>query len=416
MLLKCSFRYLRVWMTITGWMVIQLSILAQTPVVTVRFTNPQNDCPTGEYCLDVEFKADIPDQEVFGMNVRFFYDDQILELIDFRDFQGGYGPVEPDPPIIFTSAPAGPALFNFPGPAEFINGAIQLVSTGPPPIYLGTDNYTKLFQICFEVDGPIPNLDTFCPAVVWDLEQDPANGGFLSGDDGVVITIVDPDPNNESYAANENVEQFNWEYIGNGSPPFGQPQEMVCSNINCALPVSLLFFKGKREGHENLLEWQASNEINLLGFKVQTSHDRASWSDIGFLEPSLENSFINTYHFTDQNPIQGNNYYRLDQMDLDGKHFYSSIINVPVSNSIQQLGLTIQPNPVSDGQLSIQLSEIPKSGMLFRLMASTGDLVRETFLDSPVTVLDVSGLPSGVYVAIVTSDSQQLVKKLIISK
>ena len=30
------------------------------------------------------------DQELFGMNVRFFYDDDILELIDFCDFLGGY--------------------------------------------------------------------------------------------------------------------------------------------------------------------------------------------------------------------------------------------------------------------------------------------------------------------------------------
>ena len=416
MLLHNAFCDLRVSLTIMCWLVTETVLCAQTPVVTVRFANPQHDCITQEYCLDVEFKSDIPDQEVFGMNVRFFYDDQILELIDFRDCQGGYGPVAPDPPIIFTSESAGPALFNFPGPAEFINGAIQLVSSGDPPIYLDTENYTKLFQICFEVDGPIPNLDTFCPSVVWDLEQNPSNGGFLSGDDGVVITIVDPDPNNESYAANENVEQFNWEYIGDGSPPFGQPIETVCSNINCALPLTLLFFKGHKEAYGNLLEWQTTNESNLSGFEVQRSFDRKNWLRIGFINAVEENPGVNDYNFIDQYYLSGNNYYRLNQIEEDGKQHYSQMINITVLDAEFEVDLLIQPNPVSDGLLSIGISRIPESGMTLRLMDSTGSPVKETKLVGPITNVDVQDLPSGLYLAVVTTGGHSIVKKVVIHK
>ena len=51
--------------------------------VTVRYANGTYDCNTEEYCLDVEFQADEVGQEVYGMNVRFFYDDDILEFVDF---------------------------------------------------------------------------------------------------------------------------------------------------------------------------------------------------------------------------------------------------------------------------------------------------------------------------------------------
>jgi uncharacterized repeat protein (TIGR01451 family) len=206
---------------------------SQLPTITVRLANPDYNCITGAYCLDVEFKSDQEDIQLFGMNVRFFYDDNILELIGFSDFQGGYGPVTPDPPIINTNGPAGPTLFNFAGPAEFVNGAIQLVDP-MNPVVLDTSIWTKIFQICFTIDDTSANVNAFCPSIVWDLEQNPANGGYLIGDDGVVITIVDPDPFIESGPSTENVVQFNWEYSGPGTPPYGAPIESVCISLDCS--------------------------------------------------------------------------------------------------------------------------------------------------------------------------------------
>ncbi|MEP6792866.1 MAG: hypothetical protein ABJB16_00955, partial [Saprospiraceae bacterium] len=190
-------------------------ITSQVPVVTARFANPAYNC-ANEYCVDVEFRSDTPGVQIFGVNVRFFYPDSILEFIGFSDFQGGYGPVAPDPPIILTSAFAGTTLFNFNGPADFVNGAVQLVDPGIVT-YLDTATWTKLFQICFHIDDPNPNLQSFCPSLVWDLEQFPSNGefrqGYLLGDDGVVITLVDAMNNNESIETTEDVVQFNWMYI-----------------------------------------------------------------------------------------------------------------------------------------------------------------------------------------------------------
>ncbi|MBK9981418.1 MAG: hypothetical protein IPP15_03160 [Saprospiraceae bacterium] len=206
---------------------------SQIPVITARFAHPSFNC-SNEYCVDVEFRSDTPDVQIFGINVRFFYPDSILELIGFSDFQGGYGPVAPDPPIILTSSFAGSALFNFNGPADFVNGAVQVVDPGILT-YLDTANWTKLFQICFHIDDPNPNLQSFCPSLVWDLEQFISNGefrhGYLSGDDGLVITIVDPINSNESLPATEDVVQFNWMYIGDGSPPYGIPISNNCTTL-----------------------------------------------------------------------------------------------------------------------------------------------------------------------------------------
>lgn len=215
---------------------------AQPPTISVRFANPTYDCNVGEYCLDVEYRSNTQGQALFGMNVRFFYPDNYLELIGLSDFQGGYGPVAPNPPqVTMTMSGSATAAFGFPPPgvADYVNGAIQLVDNSQPPIILSTTAWTKLYEICFLVDGPLPDSAAFCPPIVWDLEQDPANGGYLNGDDGVVMTVVSADPNIMSSAANENVVQFNWMYTGNGGTPYGVPSPTQCVSLLCPVDLSL---------------------------------------------------------------------------------------------------------------------------------------------------------------------------------
>ena len=215
-------------------------VLAQTqPVVTVRFANPQYSCTTNEYCLDVEFKSNTANQSLFGMNVRFFYDETVLGFKDFRNYANGYGAVIPNPPEIFTGGPtSGNALLGFPAgsPATFVNGAVQLTNANAPPIIISTTGWTKLYQICFTVDNPTGG--NFCPTVVWDLISATSGPGLLAGDDGVVITLVDPSPLFDSSPAIENVVQYNWQYSGPGTAPYGAPNPTVCLNFACNPPFA----------------------------------------------------------------------------------------------------------------------------------------------------------------------------------
>ena len=227
------------------FMFLGLSLNAQLPGVTMRLANPQYDCATGEFCLDVELQADTPGEEFFGLNMRFFYDNLQMTFIDFRDFQGGYGAVDPNPPqVTMGLADAGQLLFGFQAGSNgtFVNGAVQLVNNTAPPIVLPTTDWEKLFQICFDVDEPNVDINNFCPSVVLDLEEDTndcqgGGCGYGTGSDGIVITVVNPDPMLDSAPSEEDVVQYNWSYTGGGvSPPFGTPTETSCIAIMCETP------------------------------------------------------------------------------------------------------------------------------------------------------------------------------------
>ncbi len=201
--------------------------MAQDPVITVRFANPVYDCNTGDYCLDVEFQSDTPGQQLDGMNVRFWYDDSVLEFSHFADFQGGYGETASGSGTPF---PVGPAWFGFTGDAELFNGAISLVNMGAPTINISTTGWTKLFQVCFQVDGPVDDPD-FCPSVIWNLKENPDDGSFLLGP--VILTVVDMGSGSN---VTEAVEPFNWDYDGIAGLPYGAPVENDCVSTVCGSP------------------------------------------------------------------------------------------------------------------------------------------------------------------------------------
>lgn len=214
-----------------------LSVNAQTPLpeVAVRFSNPYYDCPTQTYCLDVEFMTNTPGKQLYGVNVRFFYDDDVLEYLSMGDFETGYA--SPADPIILTGNGQSGEPFGMSGPAEFFNGLVQRVA--PSPVFL-TAEWKKIFEICFHVDDPAAiEIDSFCPTVVWDLRLSPdPNGywGFMPGDDGVVITVAGIP---ESAPSTEQVVQFNWEYDQSGVI-FGNPVDTDCIPTTCGyeIPVS----------------------------------------------------------------------------------------------------------------------------------------------------------------------------------
>jgi hypothetical protein len=210
------------------------------PGVTVRFANPHYHCPTHTYCVDVEFRSNTTGQQLFGMNVRFFYDDNILEYLGMGDFPAGYTGLSAEK----LTGPDGSGVnFGFTGPSEWINGKVQKVSDSTPPIYISTTGWTKLFSVCFHVDDPNSiSITNFCPSIVWDLQQnppDPETGkGYLHGDDSVVISFVDATHEQESKTTAENVIQFNWQYDDTGDA-YGHPVSVICVSTTCGYVIPL---------------------------------------------------------------------------------------------------------------------------------------------------------------------------------
>lgn len=208
---------------------------ARAAELTICFMNPHYNCVGETYCVDVALQSDTPDLQLFGINVRFFYDDAELTFLSFGDFQGGYGALG-TPTQIMGTPDSGSLLFGFSGRAAYINGAVQLVNTQVPPLYIATEGWTKLFCVYFTVTNPDKKNDvSFCPSLVWDLKAIPSEGGF-SGSNGLIMTVVDS-PAKNSAPADERVVQFNWEYAVSPGTPYGYPVCQIGAACGGVFPV-----------------------------------------------------------------------------------------------------------------------------------------------------------------------------------
>jgi hypothetical protein len=92
-----------------------------------------------------------------------------------------------------------------------------------------------------------------------------------------------------------------------------------------SLPVTYAGFIAVKNGNNAVLQWQTLQEENSKSFIVERSIDGKEYTGIGQVAAAGNSSLMQSYSFTDVTPEQGKNYYRLKQVDVDGRSAYSAI-------------------------------------------------------------------------------------------
>ncbi len=118
--------------------------------------------------------------------------------------------------------------------------------------------------------------------------------------------------------------------------------------ITNALPITLLNFETYKKGNSALLLWATAKEQSNKGFQIERSTDSKNWVNIGFVASQAANGTSNQqsdYNFTDKTPGNGQNFYRLKQVNFDGTYEYSPVrlIAFDKANNIR-----IYPNPATE--------------------------------------------------------------------
>ena len=112
-----------------------------------------------------------------------------------------------------------------------------------------------------------------------------------------------------------------------------------------ALPVRLTQFRAEQNNATVKLSWTTEQELNNKGFEILRSIDGKSFEKLGWVEGNGTSYATQHYVFTDALPLAGKNFYRLRQVDIDGRNEYSNI----VSASVRPIAsLNLSPNPVND--------------------------------------------------------------------
>ncbi|MFA6056800.1 MAG: T9SS type A sorting domain-containing protein [Taibaiella sp.] len=327
------------------------------------------------------------------------------------------------------------------------NAAIRIPQTTPTPtltvsnlLPLGTivvtSTYTDsvagytYYNIFYEAPTALPNPISLAQNV----EQDIFAGTFSNGTGSVQVDLVDTkmftDPSATTFTGT-GINQFTQFYVNidpsgtNGdatnyavrfydnaesTPATIAPTTSFVGLAGVPLPITFSHIEATKRDNASVITWGTSFEMNNVGYYIERSNDGKAFTKIGFQNSKATNGNSNSaleYSFTDARPFAGINYYRLKQMDKDGKSVYSKIVSVAFDNA--QV-VKIYPNPATS-MVTVDAAAI-KNISLYNVL---GQMV-----NAPVTYgnsshnINTSALAKGTYTLRIVTDNGTTTQKLIL--
>ncbi|MDQ4140482.1 MAG: T9SS type A sorting domain-containing protein, partial [Bacteroidota bacterium] len=171
------------------------------------------------------------------------------------------------------------------------------------------------------------------------------------------------------------------------------------SSLVVVLPVSMVKFTANNQPEGVRLNWNTASEKNNAYFVVERSIDGKIFESIGEVKGSGNSNQLVQYTFLDKQAPGNVVYYRLKQVDTDGKFANSRIIAVQRNNRNQTVPTAkIYPNPAAE-TTNLDFTNLPEQEFTITIINITGKLVKQTSgKGGNLLLLNISNLASGKYI------------------
>ncbi|MFC5282494.1 choice-of-anchor Q domain-containing protein [Pedobacter alpinus] len=196
-----------------------------------------------------------------------------------------------------------------------------------------------------------------------------------------------------------------------GKPRLNTIVDMGAYEKESALPVNLLSYTAKAEANGARLNWQTASEQNSKLFIISRSIDGINFEAIGNVNGKGDSNSLSNYTFLDLSASKGNNYYKLVQVDLDGKvkQLGVKVVNLSLAQSKE---LLIYPNP------STTIAHVKFTAGVYEkvaLLDLSGRILQSKSIgkESDVISFNLTQLSSGTYLIRLTGNNESVSKLLI---
>ncbi len=196
------------------------------------------------------------------------------------------------------------------------------------------------------------------------------------------------------------------------------PDQGLLAGTTIALPVELISFDALLINESTQLKWQTASETNNAGFEIERSEDGKNYSSIAWVDGHGNSLEQQEYLFDDKNLRTGRTYYyRLKQVDYDGRFEYSDVVSVSLRNRPDAVG-DFFPNPVSTGIASVEINSKEGGEWTVAIFDMSGKAIRteKRFIEdgSAIFGMDMTGLSQGLYFVKFENRGERYYRKLVV--
>jgi hypothetical protein len=174
---------------------------------------------------------------------------------------------------------------------------------------------------------------------------------------------------------------------------------------NATTPALMMSFDGQVQNLAADLNWVMENETNCSYFVIERSGDTGGYDSIGVVT-GLNNNNQTTYIYSDSHMLNGNNYYRLRQVDMDGVIRYSKVVSLYDMQQEAAPRMNVYPNPAV-ATLSFSINSTSTQQIFVQIYSISGVLLQtsEQTLNAGTNLqsIAVNNLKSGNYFLKVSS-------------
>jgi len=185
-----------------------------------------------------------------------------------------------------------------------------------------------------------------------------------------------------------------------------------------ALPIELSVFEANVIDEDEVeVSWRTALEVDAEYFEIQRSADGADFDTIGELAAEGRPS---SYDFSDDNPIKGISYYRLKQVENNGRFTYSNVEKVEIESKIIK-SVRLSPNPTRMNSF-VNLTAYEDSTATLQVVSMQGMVHRTESIEIKKGFnkfsVDAERLSSGIYIVSLINDEGKVIgqERLMVQK
>jgi hypothetical protein len=185
---------------------------------------------------------------------------------------------------------------------------------------------------------------------------------FVDEDGDGEVNLFDADNNGAiSVLPNEDAD---------GEPNFRDQDDQV------TLPVTLLDFSARKKDDVAILSWRTLTEINNDYFIVERSTDGKVFQQILTVKGHGNSNREISYSIIDEYPENGYNYYRLTQVDFDGKQErFDDLVRVLEFQNLSAPEISLYPNPSNGSELFLEVDRPEAGEYQIEILSIEGQLI-----------------------------------------
>lgn len=173
--------------------------------------------------------------------------------------------------------------------------------------------------------------------------------------------------------------------------------ELTLASVLAPLPLSWGPLNATRYKKAAQIEWTTYEEQNTAFFEIERSTDGIQFAGTGLTTRAFNTAGDHHYQVTDQWAPAVKTFYRIKEIDIDGRTNYSQVVSVNAIESNNDIEVIIYPNPAS-GVVNVQLRSSERNLRNIKLYDAAGRLLQSGYnINNTAGKVAVSHLASGIY-------------------